>query len=39
MVPTDFWEQARAELDRSQAGHLLLAEASKPELLVEGVRH
>ena len=32
-VPTDFWEQARAELDRVKPDIMLLAEASKPELL------
>ena len=32
-VPTDFWEQARAELDRVNPDILMLAEASKPELL------
>ena len=33
MVPTDFWEQARAELVKIKPGILMLAEASKPELL------
>ncbi len=32
-VPTDFWEQARIELDRVKPDITLLAEASKPELL------
>lgn len=32
-VPTDFWENARKELDRLHPGILLLAEASKPELM------
>ncbi len=32
-VPTDFWEHARVELDHLQPGILMLAEASKPELL------
>jgi cyclomaltodextrinase / maltogenic alpha-amylase / neopullulanase len=32
-VPTDFWEDARKELERIHPGILLLAEASKPELL------
>ncbi len=32
-VPTDFWEQARVELERVKPGIMLLAEASKPELL------
>jgi glycosidase len=34
MVPTDFWEQARAELVKIKPDIMLLAEASKPELLV-----
>lgn len=34
MVPTDFWEQARAELEKTKPDIMLLAEASKPELLV-----
>lgn len=33
MVPTVFWEQARAELTRIKPDIMLLAEASKPELL------
>ncbi|WP_158823677.1 alpha-amylase family glycosyl hydrolase [Granulicella sp. S156] len=33
MVPTDFWEEARAELDRIRPDILMLAEASKPELM------
>ena len=33
MVPTDFWEQARAELTKIKPDLVLLAEASKPELL------
>jgi glycosidase len=32
-VPTDFWEQARKELDRAHPDLLMLAEASKPELM------
>jgi cyclomaltodextrinase len=32
-IPTDFWEEARVELDRFHPGILLLAEAAKPELL------
>jgi cyclomaltodextrinase len=32
-IPTDFWESARKELDRVHPGLLMLAEASKPELL------
>jgi glycosidase len=35
MVPTDFWEQARVELEKIKPGVLMLAEASKPELLVK----
>lgn len=34
-VPTDFWEQARAALERVKPDIMLLAEASKPELLVK----
>lgn len=34
MVPTDFWEQARAELRKIKPDIMFLAEASKPELLV-----
>jgi len=34
MVPTDFWEQARAELEKIKPDLMLLAEASKPELLL-----
>lgn len=33
MVPTSFWKQARAELDRINRNVLMLAEASKPELM------
>jgi cyclomaltodextrinase / maltogenic alpha-amylase / neopullulanase len=33
MVPTDFWEQARAELVEVKPDIMMLAEASKPELL------
>ena len=32
-VPTDFWEAARKELDRVKPDIMMLAEASKPELL------
>jgi glycosidase len=32
-VPTDFWEEARRTLDQVDPGILMLAEASKPELL------
>jgi len=35
MVPTDFWVQVRAELTRIKPDIMLLAEASKPELLVK----
>ena len=34
MVPTDFWEQARAEIIKVKPDIMMLAEASKPELLV-----
>lgn len=33
-VPTDFWEHARAELEKIKPGIMMLAEAHKPELLV-----
>jgi glycosidase len=33
MVPTDFWEQVRAELTKVKPDIIMLAEASKPELL------
>jgi cyclomaltodextrinase / maltogenic alpha-amylase / neopullulanase len=32
-IPTSFWEQARIELDRVKPDIIMLAEASKPELL------
>jgi cyclomaltodextrinase len=32
-VPTDFWEQARAQLQEIKPDIMMLAEASKPELL------
>jgi cyclomaltodextrinase / maltogenic alpha-amylase / neopullulanase len=35
MVPTDFWEQSRAELQKIKPDIMMLAEASKPELLVQ----
>ena len=35
MVPTDFWEQVRAELTKVKPDIMMLAEASKPELLVK----
>ncbi len=34
-VPTSFWEQARTELDQVKPDIILLAEASKPELMVK----
>jgi cyclomaltodextrinase len=34
MVPTDFWKQARTELEKIKPDIMMLAEASKPELLV-----
>ena len=34
-VPTDFWESARAELDKIKADIVMLAEGHKPELLVK----
>ena len=35
MVPTDFWEQVRAALTQVKPDIMMLAEASKPELLVK----
>jgi glycosidase len=35
MVPVDFWEQARAELEKVKPDVLMLAEASQPQLLVK----
>ena len=35
MVPTDFWEQARTELSKIKPDLIMLAEASKPELLTQ----
>lgn len=35
MVPTDFWVQARAELKQIKPDIMLLAEASKPELMTQ----
>jgi glycosidase len=35
MVPTDFWEQVRTELTRVKPDIIMLAEASKPELLTK----
>ena len=34
-VPVDFWEQARAELEKIKPAVVMLAEADKPELLVK----
>jgi len=34
-VPTDFWEQARVELEKIKPDIVMLAEASKPDLLVK----
>ncbi len=34
-VPTDFWENARVELERIKPDMFMLAEAHKPELLVK----
>jgi glycosidase len=35
MVPTDFWEAARAELESVKPDIMMLAEASKPDLLAK----
>jgi cyclomaltodextrinase len=35
MVPTAFWEQARAEIEKVKPDIMMLAEASKPELLLK----
>jgi glycosidase len=35
MVPTDFWEQARTELAKVKPDIIMLAEATKPELLTK----
>jgi cyclomaltodextrinase / maltogenic alpha-amylase / neopullulanase len=35
MVPTDFWEAARVQLESVKPDIVLLAEASKPELMVK----
>jgi glycosidase len=35
MVPTDFWERARAEIDRVKPDVVLLAEWHEPDLLVK----
>ena len=34
-VPTDFWEDVRRDLEKIRPGVFLLAEANKPELLVQ----
>ena len=34
-VPTDFWERARAEIEKTKPDLVMIAEASKPELLVK----
>jgi glycosidase len=34
-VPTDFWENARAELEKVKPDIMMLAEAAKPDLLVK----
>ncbi|MBP6002529.1 MAG: family 10 glycosylhydrolase [Pyrinomonadaceae bacterium] len=34
-IPTDFWDQARAEVDKIKANTIWLAEAEKPDLLVK----
>jgi len=36
MVPTSFWEEARTELAKIKPNVIMLAEASKPELLLSG---
>jgi len=35
MVPTSFWEEARTELEKTKPDIMMLAEATKPELLVK----
>ena len=35
MVPTDFWEQARPEIEKIKPSIFMLAEADKPELMVK----
>jgi glycosidase len=35
MIPTDFWDQARAEVDQIKPNTIWLAEAEKPDLLVK----
>ena len=34
-VPTDFWERARAEIEKTKPDLVMIAEASKPDLLVK----
>lgn len=34
MIPTDFWDEARAEVDKVKHNTIWLAEAEKPDLLV-----
>jgi glycosidase len=35
MIPTDFWDEARAEVDKIKPDTIWLAEAEKPDLLVK----
>lgn len=35
MIPTDFWDQARSEVDKIKSDTMWLAEAEKPDLLVK----
>lgn len=35
MIPTDFWDEARAEIDKVKQDTIWLAEAEKPDLLVK----
>jgi cyclomaltodextrinase / maltogenic alpha-amylase / neopullulanase len=35
MIPTDFWEEARVEVDKIKSNTIWLAEAEKPDLLVK----
>ena len=37
MVPTEFWNEARAEVDKIQPDTVWLAEAEKPELLLDAL--
>ena len=39
MVPTDFWEQARVELEKIKPDIMMLAEAEQAGTAREGVRH